>query len=129
MLVYLQVNWKVLYSTSSRDHGTLGHLCSLLRRSPQANDPKKDFNACRDLLSTILKGHYISTACEVMGIEGPHGIPDSEMLIQLQHKPEAQQHQYIHSIAQAVVNKCTIIGASLLFESVDDSGDMVYNYA
>ena len=84
--------------------------------TPQANDPRKDFNACRDLLFIIIKGHYISIACKEIGIEGPHGIPDSEMLIQLQHQPEAQQRQYIHSIAQAVVNKCTIIGGSLLFE-------------
>jgi hypothetical protein len=86
---------------------------------PQAKEPKKDFNACRDLLFTIMKGHYVSVACEEIGIEGPDSIPDSEILIQLQHQPEAQQCQYINSIAQAVVEKCSIIDGSVLFELVD----------
>ena len=76
-----------------------------------------------------MKGHYISAACELIGIKGPDSIPDSEKLIQLQHRPEAEQHQYIYSIAEDVVEKCSIVEVSVLFESVDESGDMVYNYA
>ena len=62
-IVYLKVIWKMLFSTSSRDHGTLGHLCSLLGRLPNAKDPHKDFNACSDVLFTILKGHFIYSSC------------------------------------------------------------------
>ena len=103
----------MLYCTSSRDHGTLGH-----------------FNACRDLLFTTVKGHYIAAACEEMGIDTPDSTTsDSEMLIQLQQKPQAQQRSYIHSIAQAVVNKFSIIDGSVLFHTVEESGDMVHNYA
>ena len=35
-------------------------------------NPKKDFNACSDVLFTIVKGHLIATACDVLGIEKPH---------------------------------------------------------
>ena len=76
-----------------------------------------------------MKGHYISAACQLIGIKGPDSIPDSEKLIQLQHRPEAEQRQYIYSIAQDVVEKCSIVEGSVLFESVDESGDMVHNYA
>ena len=77
-----------------------------------------------------MKGHYIAAACEEMGIDTPDSTTsDSEMLIQLQQKPQAQQRSYIHSIAQAVVNKFSIIDGSVLFHTVEESGDMVHNYA
>jgi hypothetical protein len=57
-----------LFSNSSRDHGTLKYFCSLLCQLPKAKVPKKDFNACIDILFTILKCHYITPACSVLGI-------------------------------------------------------------
>ena len=120
----------MLFLTSSRDHGTLGYFCALLHRLPQGKDPKKDFNACRDILFTVLKGHYIAAACIEMGIESPDGIPQNlEVLAQLQQQPAAQQQQYIYSIAQSVVAKYSIVGDSILFQPVAETGDMVYNYA
>lgn len=49
-----QAIWKVMVTSSSRDHGTLWHLGSLLGRLPVAKDPKKDMNACTDLLIIVL---------------------------------------------------------------------------
>ena len=120
----------MLFSTSSRDHGTLGHFCALLGRLPQGKDPKKDFNACRDVLFTVLKGHYIAAACSELGIEKADRIPPNvEVLARMQQQPVAEQRQFIYSIAQAVVEKCSIIGNSLLFQSVPETHDMVHNYA
>ena len=39
------MTWKVLFTGSSRDHSTLGHLFSQLGRLPKAKAPKKDFHA------------------------------------------------------------------------------------
>lgn len=119
----------MLFCTSSRDHGTLGYFCALLGRLPQESDPKKDFNACRDVLFAVLKGHFIATACIEMGIETPDELPENlQILGQLQQQPAPQQQQYVYSIAKAVVAKCSVVGDAFLFKSVPESGVMVYNY-
>ena len=90
--------WRVLFSTSSRDHGTLGHFCALLGRLPQARDPKKDFNACRDILFTVLKGHFIAAACSKMGIEKANAIPPNcEILAKIQQQPMEKQRELFTS--------------------------------
>ena len=120
----------MLFSTSSRDHGTLGNFCASLGRLPQGKDPKKDFNACRDVLFTVVKGHYIAAACSELGIEKPDGIPSKlDMIAQMQQQPEPVQRRFIYSIAEVVVAKCSIIGESFLFQPVPETDDGVYNYA
>ena len=54
---------------SSKDYGTFGYFCSLLGRLPKARQPKKDMNACMDVLFTVLKGHYVAYACKLLGIK------------------------------------------------------------
>ena len=76
----LQLTWKKLFKSSSRDHGTLGHFCSLLRRLPAAKKPKDEVNACVDILLTILKGHYIAAACSILGISAPDETPKNVVL-------------------------------------------------
>ena len=56
----LQIIWKMTVASSSKDHGMFWHLCSLVGHSASAKDPKKDVNACTDILITLLKGHYIA---------------------------------------------------------------------
>ena len=79
--------WKVLFSlTSSRDHGTLSHFCALLGRLPRAKDP------CRDVLFTVLKGHYIAAAYEVLGIRSADEMPHNmEEIAEMQQKPLTDQ--------------------------------------
>ena len=100
----LQVIWKTLFTTSSRDHGTLGHLCSLLGRLPKAKDPKKDFNACSDALFTILKGHFIAAACDILGIRKPDEEPASLVAVK-RNCPDEDKKAYIYHISQEIVNK------------------------
>ena len=63
-IVITQIIWKKCYAASSRDHGTLGHFCSLLGRLPKVKKPKENMNACVDILFTVLKGHFIASACK-----------------------------------------------------------------
>ena len=59
-----------MYRTdSSSDQGTLAQLFTLIKRTPAANNPKKDMNACTDALFTVLKGHSLAYACKELGIE------------------------------------------------------------
>lgn len=124
----LQVIWKTLFTTSSRDHGTLGHLCSLLGRLPKAKDPKKDFNACSDALFTILKGHFIAAACDILGIRKPDEEPASLVAVK-RNCPDEDKKAYIYHISQEIVNKYSVISEAVLNQKVTDEHDHVNNYA
>ena len=102
-------------------------MCSLLGRLPQAKDPKKNFNACLDVLLTILKGHFIAAACFEMGISSPSEIPES--LAAVKQSSPARQQQYIYGIAQAIVAKFSIVEEALLLQSMPKRDDRVNNYA
>ena len=39
-----------------------------LNRVAVSNDPKKEVNATIDFLFTIIKGHWLACACEILGI-------------------------------------------------------------
>lgn len=63
----------------------------------------------------ITKGYYIAAACNKIGIETPDSMPHNlDMLIQKQQQSSSEQRQYAYSIAQAVVEKCSIIEGSIL---------------
>ena len=65
----MQLTWKVLFSDSSRDHGTLSQLFSLIKRLPAAKKPKEDMHACTDALFTVLKGYIVAAACRKLKID------------------------------------------------------------
>ena len=65
-----------------------------------------------------------------MGIETPNEIPQNlQVLSQVQQQSAAQQRWYIYSIAQAVVEKCSVIEGAILLKSMPETGDMVHNNA
>ena len=118
--------WKCLFDKGSRDHGTLGHLCSLLGRLPHANVPKNDLHACLDALLTVFKGHAVATACEILGIEHPAAyLPDSVSI----KKGEKEQRAFLNCLSEKVVNHLLPIETCVLGNAVEESGDAVYNYA
>ena len=47
--------WKTLYGKSAGDHGTLAFFRSHLHRIAVTPDPKKDVNACVNLIDTVMK--------------------------------------------------------------------------
>ena len=49
-----------------------------LNRTSLSNDPKKQVDATIDFVNTVVKGHWIACACEILGItdiEGTITIP------------------------------------------------------
>lgn len=118
--------WKVLYGKSARDHGTLAFFRSHLRRIPITADAKKDINACVDLIHTVMKGHILACACDIMKISSLNDQPSIPADLKTGGKPE--QVAFISDIAQAVVNQCTLVEGAFTGGDIDDIGDGVYNY-
>ena len=106
-MLTLQVIWKQLFAPSSRDHGTLSQFCSLLGRLPAAKDPKKDMNACTDILMTVLKGHYIAAASNMLGISSLEEIPKS--LPDFKKASVAEKKAFLYDLADRVVKCCSVV--------------------
>ena len=126
-MLTLQVIWKQLFAPSSRDHGTMSQFCSLLGRLPAAKDPKKDMNACTDILMTVLKGHYIAAASNMLGISSLDEIPKS--LPDFKKASVAEKKAFLYDLADRVVQCCSLIEEPFLGREIADAGDGVYNYA
>ena len=120
--------WKKFYnSKSSRDHCTLHHFASLLGRLPAAKDPKKDMTACTDLLVTVIKGHYLSVACSILGIKKCTDVPPN--IPNVKNISPQEKKAFIRDLAGHVVDQCGLIEEALLLMPVDNTNDGVYNYA
>ena len=84
-------------------------------------------DACLDFLFSVVKGHFLASACTYLGIEklsSPLKLP-----VDVRKGNAEQQYAFVKSIANHVVNTCTLIDGALTGEKVADSGDGVYNYA
>lgn len=126
-LVCMQVIWKTLYGQTSRDHGTLGYFKSLLNRTTVKNDPKKEVNASLEFLLTVVKGHILAVACEVLGVtklDSPLQLPPG-----LREGDSQSQLSFLRRLALQVVDRCTLVGAALTRDKVVETQDGVYNYA
>lgn len=130
MLTYFQMMWKTLYGKSAGDHGTLAFFRSQLRRIPVTADAKKDLNACVDLIYTVMKGHILAAACEILKVTS---LEDSPTLpAGLKTASKSEQLAYISDTALAIVEKCTLVDTAYSSKPDgcnDDIGDGVYNYA
>lgn len=116
--------WKTLYLNKSRDHGTLGHLLSVMGRLPKAKKPKEDLNACFDALMTILNGYIVAAACKELGIDHP----ESE-LSGLNAMTASEKLTFIVALSNKVVEDCTVMTDALLNKTVVETNDGVYNYS
>ncbi len=65
--------WKHLFSKSPRDHCTMTHLLTQLRRLQDAKVPKDNMHVRQDALLTTYDGHIV--ALEVLGIGSPDESP------------------------------------------------------
>lgn len=108
------------------DHGTLRHFRDILHRVAVGKDIKKDVNACIDFLLTVLKGHFVASACEVLGIKEPTDHPTSEILPPILER--TTHATYLDKLGEKVLMKCGIQSASFDGEKHPDSKDSVYNY-
>ena len=83
--------------------------------------------ACTELLVTVVKSHYLSVACNILGISTfediPAGLPDAKSVT-----PQVKR-AYIFDIASKVVEQCSVMENALLLGPVESTTDGVYNYA
>ena len=121
----VQLTWKKLFKLSSRDHGTLGHFCSLLRRLPAAKKPKDEMNACVDILLTVLKGHYIAAACSILGISASDEIPKNLPNLSTRES----KMKFIAELSRQVVEQWSINSDAILRKPLTPTKDGVYEYA
>lgn len=119
--------WKTLYGKSSGDHGTLAFFRNHLRRIPVTSDAKKDINACVDLIYTVMQGHILASACNILKISTLEECPILPSDLKAARKSE--QLAFICDIAQQIVDKCTLVDAAFTNGEIPDIGDGVYNYA
>ena len=133
--------WKSHYGKSAGDHGTLAYFRSRLNRIAISTEPKKDVNACLDFIYTVVKGHILANACEVLGVSGLDGVPTIPPGLKTASKTE--QLSFIGDISQKVVNRCSLVESAFMatdnvHEAEDDpslltdeetESDGVYNYA
>ena len=92
-----------------------------------SKDPKKDVNACIDLISTVVKGHFLACACDILGvtcIQEPLVLPPGIITA-----PNAQKLAFISRIARMVVERCSLIDGCFTGETVADKEDGLFNYA
>ena len=123
----MQVIWRQLFTASSRDHGTLGHLFSQLGRLPHAKVPKKDLHACVDALMTVFKGHIIAAACTELDIDHSNaeitdGVPGKK-------STKEEKRKFMYTLARKIVDKLTIVSQSFLGKRIPPTNDKVHSYA
>ena len=68
--------WTTLYKNSASNHGTLMFVRNKLNRTTLSSDPKKQVDATIDFVYTVVKGHWIACACEILGITDVDGTID-----------------------------------------------------
>ena len=84
-------------------------------------------NATLDFLLTVVKGHLLAVACEILGItklDSKVNMPPN-----VEHGQDSNKSQYIRSLASQVVEKCTLIDKAITGEVVMTTDDHKYNYA
>ena len=121
--------WKHLYSNPSSDYGTLAFFRSRLNRVAVTKDPKKSVDASVELLETITKGHWLSCACEILGISG---LDDTLHLpASITTGTASEKYAYIRGLAQQIVDKATIVDSAYLPCDIPEEhiSDAVYNYS
>lgn len=100
-------------------------------------DPKKDLNACIDLIYAVVKGHFLACACELFGAS----TLDEELILPpgIHTAPKPQRLAFICKMARMVVDKCSLVESAFTIETATANGgaamasatsdDGVYNYA
>ena len=120
--------WKHLFAQSSSDYGTLAFFKSRLNRSAVTKEPKKCVDAAIEFLDTVVKGLWVGSACEILGISSPNAplaLPPN-----VARGPASDKLAFVRGIALKVVERLTLVDIALLGDpdSSEDSGDKVYSY-
>ena len=99
-----------------------------LNRTSLSNEVKKQVDTTIDFLYTVVKGHWVACACEILGIsdvEGPVNFPRG-----IYNEQQDKQQEYVESIARKVVERLTLVESAFIIPGeIEDTQDTCYNYA
>ena len=104
--------WKTLYKKSATSHGTLMFFRNKLNRTSLSKDVKKHVDATIDLIYTVVKGHWVACACDILGISTAEGIvviPE-----ELKKAKPIDQCKFVSEIASKVVERLTLVSSAFL---------------
>ena len=110
--------WKTVQEFSLQSR-TLMFFINKLNRTTLSNDPKKQVDATIDFVYTVVKGHWIACACEILGItdiDGAINYPRDLLKDNLEKKREFVEGQ--------VVDRLTLVESAFVAPGeMADSGD------
>ena len=76
MIFMPQTIWRRLYKiSSSKEFGTLYHLRNLINRRNITKKPDTNVAASEDFLTTVVEGHIVAAAMEILGMSSPDSRP------------------------------------------------------
>lgn len=75
-----------------------------MRRTTVIKDHKKDVNATLDFLDTVIKGHWLACACDILGVKSL----DNHLKI-----PYLKKKGFVESIAQKVVHRMSVVDSMI----------------
>lgn len=84
-------------------------------------------NACVDLIYTVMKGHILACACEVLKVSSLEGQPTFPT--ELKKAGKVKQLAFINEIALAVVEMCTSVEDAFTGQLIEETEDGMYNYS
>ena len=117
----LQLAWKTLYGKSSKDFCTLSFFKRYLHCSSVTKIAKKAIDANIELFLTVVKGHILACACNLLGCGS---VDDSLQLPSgILRASRKQKREYIRQVSSQIVDVCTIVDIS---NYVIDTEDKVY---
>ena len=68
--------WKYFYNiNSASEHGTLYQLRNKINRTNVVKNPKSNYNACGDFLETVVVGHVLGAAMQILEISNLNDQP------------------------------------------------------
>ena len=109
-----QVIWKALQQ-SARDHGTLGYFVAC---NTVTTDPKKAVDANLEFLDTVFKGHFLASACSILGVTKPDSKLQLPPGVPCICTTTAGIHMFFGK--PSVVEECTLIDTSSGVAKTDD---------
>ena len=132
--IFLQVIWKYYYnSNSAPEHGTLYQLRNKLNRANVLKNPKSNFNACDDFIETVVVGHILAAAFNVLEISSMEDQPSANVIGIL--SPEnlwtytsEERKAILHSVSQKIMKKFMNFSFNN-FSKPSNQEDELHNYS
>lgn len=95
-----------------------------LGRKTVTQNHKKDVNAILDFFETVVKGHWLACASDILGVESLNGNLKIPIL-----KSKEEKKAFIESIAKEIVDRMTVVDSAFMDCGTENTNDPVYNYA